>query len=272
MHKAIQRALVVVACLAASLAWSSGIAFFSNLKGDVTVDGAKPQLLSELVRGQKLALGKDAQASVMFIASGKEFPLRGPGEYLVQDADLGARSGAPPVARATEWRASTKVLGQVAHTSAASVRMRSVAPPRGAAQLLFPTQGNVATLQPTFRWATQGPMEVTLSIVGEEKPVHSGKTTGNSYRVPGKLKPDTEYVWVLSSAGSEIGTGKFRTLPLEAIQQVEKRKPSERAEFSDRVMFALLLQDLGAVQEAQESWSKLATERSDLPELAGLAR
>jgi hypothetical protein len=71
---------------------------------------------------------------------------------------------------------------------------------------------------------------------------------------------------------SELGAGKFRTLPLDTIQQVGARKPSERADFTDRVMYALMLQDLGAVQEAQELWSKLSKERADLPELAGLAR
>jgi len=271
MKKTIQRALVWMACFATTGLFAQGIAFLTNLKGEVAVDGGKPQLLAELSRGQKLALAKDAQASVMYIASGKEYVLRGPGEYIVKDAEVAAASGVPPVTRTTEWRASSKVLGQVASTSAASVRMRSIAPPKATAQLLFPTQGNIATLQPTFRWATQGPSEVMLSVVGEEKPVHTGKATGTSYRMPAKLKPDTEYVWTVSAGGNELGAGKFRTLPAEAIQQVEKRKPSDRAEFSDRVMYALMLQDLGAVQEAQELWAKLSKERSDLPELAGLA-
>lgn len=272
MKKTIQRALAVVATLAASAALADGIAFLTNLKGEVALDGAKPQVLGEIARGQKLTLGRDANASVMYIASGKEFVLRGPGEYLVKDGEVTASSGAAPTARSTEWRATSKVLGQVAQTQAASVRMRSIAPGKARANLLFPTQGNVATLQPTFRWAGDGQSEVTLSVVGDEKPVHTGRTHGNSYRIPGKLKPDTEYVWVLSSGGTELGAGKFRTLPLEAIQRAEKRKPSDRAEFSDRLMYALLLQEFGAVQEAQELWSKLSQERTDLPELAGLAR
>lgn len=272
MKKTIQRALFWLTCIAVPGAYAQGVAFLTNLKGEVAVDGQRGQVLAELAKGQKLALGKDAQASVMYIASGKEFALKGPGEYVLKDAELATTSGSPPAARTTEWRASTKVLGQVAQTSAASVRMRSIAPPRSGGQLLYPTQGNIATLQPTFRWAAQGASEVTLSIVGEEKPVHTGKASGSSYRMPAKLKPDTEYVWTVSAGGSELGAGKFRTLPLEAIQQVEKRKPSDRAEFSDRVMYALMLQDLGAVQDAQDLWARLSKERADLPELAGLAK
>jgi hypothetical protein len=35
---------------------------------------------------------------------------------------------------------------------------------------------------------------------------------------------------------------------------------------------ALLLQDLGATQEARDAWNELSRERPDLPELAALAR
>jgi hypothetical protein len=73
-------------------------------------------------------------------------------------------------------------------------------------------------------------------------------------------------------AGQEIGTARFRTLPAAALQDAQKRRPAEKAEFSDRLMYALLLQEMGAVQEAQEAWAKLAQERSDLPELANLAK
>ena len=275
MKKTIQRALLFcLASIAAAAAWAAdSVAFFSNIKGDVAVDGAKPQLLAELSRGQKLTLGKDAMASVMFIASGKEFPLKGPGEFVVQDAGLAPSSGgAAPAARVTEWRASTRVLGQVSQTSAASVRMRSVPPPKPPPPaLLFPTQGNIANLQPTFRWSDPGPAMVTLSVAGSDKPVITGKTSTNSYRVPAKLKPDTDYTWVVKSGDKELGTGKFRTLPNEAVQRAEKRKPGEKAEFSDRLMYALMLQDLGAVQEAQEQWAQLSRERADLPELAGFA-
>jgi hypothetical protein len=37
-------------------------------------------------------------------------------------------------------------------------------------------------------------------------------------------------------------------------------------------MFALLLQEMGATQEAREAWAKLSQERADLPELSALAR
>jgi hypothetical protein len=183
----------------------------------------------------------------------------------------------PPMTRYTEWRTTNKVLVQVAQTSAASVRMRSAAQPKAdlAPKLLFPTEGNVATLQPTFRWKVSDPKaqgEFVLLVAGQEKPVHVAKAAGGSYRAAAKLRPDTDYAWTVTVAGNELGTAKFHTLSADAMAQIEKRKPAEKAEFSDRLLYTLMLHEMGATQEARESWEKLSHERADLPELAAFAK
>jgi hypothetical protein len=69
-----------------------------------------------------------------------------------------------------------------------------------------------------------------------------------------------------------VGGGSFRTLSSQALEEVARRKPSDRAEFSDRLLFTLMLHEMGAIQEARESWARLAQERADLPGLASFAR
>ena len=273
------RVLLSALLLAATAAvGGDGIAFISNLKGEVAVDGnPRPSLLAELSRGQKITVGRDSQASVMYIASGKEYVLKGAAEYLVKETEISGSSGMPPMTRDTAWRTNSKVLVQVAQTSAASVRMRSFAPPKEDRQpkLLYPTQGNVATLQPTFRWRAADPKgqgEFVLLAVGQEKPVLVAKASGGSYRVPAKLRPDTDYAWTVTVAGNEVGAAKFHTLSAEATAQVEKRKPAEKAEFSDRLLYTLMLHEMGATQDARESWEKLSQERADLPELSAFAK
>ncbi len=256
---------------------AEGIAFISDLKGEVAIDGSsRPMLLSELAKGQKISVGRDSQASVMFTATGKEYVLRGPGDYLVKDTEI-AGNIMPPVSRSTEWRTNARVLTQVAQTSAASVRMRSIAPPKPAATpKSFPAEGSVASLQPVFRWEAddpKAPAEFTLLVVGQPKPVHLARSvTGGTYRLPAKLRPETEYAWTAVVAGNEVAAGRFRTLSGEALARIEARRPTARAEFSDRLHFTLMLQEMGATQEARESWMRLSQERSDLPELSALAR
>lgn len=275
--KRIQRTFLAIVLAAATAAFGAdGIAFITNIKGEISVDGnARPALLSELTRGQRIVVGKESQASVMYIASGKEYILRGPADYLVKDNEVTGSVAMPPVTRDTAWRTSNQVLAQVGQTSAASVRMRSIGKPKAQeAVLLYPTQGAVATLQPTLRWrAENAKADVMILAVGQEKPLHQAKAAGGTYRVPARtLAADTEYLWSVSVAGNELGSGKFRTLSTDALAQVERRRPSDKADFSDRLLFALMLQEMGAVQEARESWSRLAQERADLPELAAFAK
>jgi hypothetical protein len=102
-------------------------------------------------------------------------------------------------------------------------------------------------------------------LPGQDKPVHKATAKGESYRLPTKLKPDTEYAWVVASGGQEIGTGKFRTLDADTMKRVEKRRPSEKAEFSDQVLFAMYLQEVGATQEAHDEWARLARSAPTCP-------
>src|SRR5258708_5754280 len=137
------RVLLSALLLAATAAvGGDGIAFISNLRGEVAVDGnPRPSLLAELSRGQKITVGRDSQASVMYIASGKEYVLKGPADYLVKDTEISGADRMPPMTRDTARRTNSKVLVQVAQNSAASVRMRSFAPPKEDRQpkLLDPT-------------------------------------------------------------------------------------------------------------------------------------
>ena len=74
---------------------------------------------------------------------------------------MSVSSGMPPVTRETQWHASNKVLVQVAQTSAASVRMRSiaVARPDTEPRLVYPDAGqrrDAATDVPLARRRRQG--------------------------------------------------------------------------------------------------------------------
>jgi hypothetical protein len=280
MNTCLRAALAMIAVsFALSASAADGIAFITNLKGEVSIDGTpRPTLMSELARGQKIVVGKDAQLAVMYIQSGKEYFLNGPGNFTVGEREIASTSGIPPAARETAWRTNSQVLVKVTQTSSASIRMRSFAPTKAERKpkLDYPTQNAIATLQPTLRWTVpdaSGESEISISVADKgDKPLAKAKVAATSHRFAVKLQPGTEYAWSVSVAGKEIGAARFRTLTAADLQKVEKRRPAEKAEFSDRLLFALLLQELGATQDAQDAWGKLAQERADLPELASLAK
>src|SRR5258706_4381162 len=214
--KIFTRTLFAVLLSSAGCALAQSVAFITNLQGEVAVDGnSRPLVLSELAKGQKIVIGKDAVVSVMYTATGKEFPLQGPAEFQVKEAEVATTTGNPPAARSTDWRASNKVLAHVARTSSASVRMRSIAQPKPDTKpkLLFPTQGEVGTLQPAFRWSVAdaaAPGEFTLLVAGQDKPVHRAKASRRNYRHPTRLQPHTRTESAAPAARQRLGTGKFR--------------------------------------------------------------
>jgi hypothetical protein len=281
----------LLAGLMAATLWSSfalaapgdGVAFLTDLKGEAKVDGAaRPPIMSELARGQKLALGQNAQMSVMFIQSGEEFLLKGPGEFEIDKAgktvaQLSKTGQLTP--RKTDWQISSQALVKVTKTASASIRMRgsspTAVPDTKVGALLYPVRGSITTLQPVLTWQASGSgaADVSIALASDpDKAIVAGKGTGGSHKFSTRLAPETDYVWSVNAGGTELGRGKFRTLSTEQIAMLDKRRPNDKAAFSDRLLYAVTLNDLGVTQEAQTLWAKLAAERSDLPELASLGR
>ena len=92
--------------------------------------------------------------------------------------------------------------------------------------------------------------------------------------LPGNIKllPDVEYTWGVRSGATDVGMTSFKTLPAHAIELTQQRKPDDKAGFSDWLLYALTLKEVGADQDASDVWAKLAKERPDLPELTALAK
>jgi hypothetical protein len=101
--------------------------------------------------------------------------------------------------------------------------------------------------------------------------VWKGKVKPATAKPSLKLSASTVYTWTVMTPRGAKAEGRFETASPEAIATAEKSRASARS-FSERVMHAFILQDLGATQDAKDAWSALSRERPDLPELAVLAR
>jgi hypothetical protein len=265
---------VVLLCLASVARAADPVAFLSDIRGDVVMNGAgRPPFLTELLPGTRLSLGPDARAAVMYVVSGEEFALMGPGEFVVTREGVKASKGTAPSSRVPGLRASAAALVETSRAATASLRMRSAPAPRAdRAGPHYPVNARIATLQPTLRWA--GEAETTYAVVVTSragKEVFRGAAKGPSLRLPSRLVAGQAYAWTYSAGEAALGDARFETLPADAIAAADKARAGAKS-FSDRVLLALALQDLGATQDAREVWNQLAAERPDTPELAGLAR
>ena len=263
---------------------ANGIAFVTDVKGEAAMDAGKATLMAEVKKGARISCTRECAVGVMYLISGKEYVLKGPGDFLVGDSEVSAKIGPPPTMRETNWKVSSKVVAQVAQTSSASIRMRSLGGAQKvetatplAERLIYPRDTSVATLQPAFRWASanpKGPFEFELKASGGAKPLYKAKSSTTTLALPKNIKllPDADYSWVVKAGGVEVGTTNFKTLPAHSLDLTQKRKPDAKSPFSDWLLYALTLKDVGADQDAGEIWTKLATDRPDLPELAALAK
>ncbi len=260
----------------------SGIAFITDVKGEAVLDSARASLMAEIKKGARVTCARECAVGVMYLLSGKEYVLKGPGDFLVGDSEVTAKIGPPPTLRETKWKVSSQVVAQASQTSSASIRMRGLGTAKAevalpAERLIYPRDTKVATLQPAFRWTSanvKGPFDFELKASGSGKAVYKAKAATMNLNLPGnvRLMPDAEYSWVVKSGAMDIGMTSFRTLPAHAIDLTQKRKPDDKAAFSDWLLYALTLKEVGADQDASDVWAKLAKDRPDLPELAALAK
>lgn len=264
--------LLVCASLVAAAA--DPVAFVSDIRGDVVLDGrGRPPFLAELLPGSRLVLGTEAGAAVMYVVSGEEFSLKGPGVFVVGRQGVSATTGAAPSSRVPAQRASASVLVETSRAATASLRMRSAPPPAmERAGLAYPVNARIATLQPTLRWnGKPGIVHTVVVTSAAGKEVFRGNARATVLRLPVPLVAGQGYWWSVAAGESAVGESRFEILPADAIAAAEKARAGARS-FSDRVLLALVLQDLGAGADAREVWVQLAAERPDIPELAGLTR
>ncbi|MBI3714761.1 MAG: hypothetical protein HY255_02070 [Betaproteobacteria bacterium] len=284
MNGFFRSSLVAALAITAVEGYAQGIAFVTDVKGAATIDAGKATLMAELKKGARVGCAKECSVGVMYLQSGKEFVIKGPGDFIVGDSEVNAKIGAPPMVRETQWKVSAQTVAQVAQTSSASIRMRAIGTAAAKAEeklpadrLLYPTETRVASLQPAFRWAAtneKGPFDFELKAGEAGKSVYKVKASATSVKLPNnlKLQPDAEYRWSVKTGSADVGAASFKTLPAYSLEITQKRKPDDKAQFSDWLLYALTLKELGADQDANEVWARLAKDRPDMPELASLAK
>jgi hypothetical protein len=244
------------------------VAFVADIRGNASIEGDGPvAFLSEIPAGTHLLLGTGATVAVTFAATGTEFTLSGPGEFTVSATEVRADKGTAPAKRMVQALADPGVVSRAARgaTATASTRMRSLPVHVDATKtaLEFPVDTAVATLQPNLRW--RGPIKIHgyWIVVTDEsgREVFKGTAT-TPMRPTSVLVPDTRYTWTLAEDNVPVGSAQFHTLPAASIERVKRTRPIKS--FRDLVIHALVLEEVGATQEAREAWQQVARERPDL--------
>lgn len=259
------------------------VAMITDLKGSVYLAGKAKNtpiaVLSYLPPGEEIILDAGAQAVVTYFAQSTEFSFKGPGRILIQEREAKALKGSIKTRRldAEKSGAAMKFV-QSGKLTFATVEMRSI--PFVKPTLLSPVNTKIASLNPVFSWKSVDDIEKYLLTLTDEngQTIQQVELAVNSWSMPANmaLQHGASYRWkieaVLKSGDMLNSQGSFSVATPEAINRIKAKQISADASFSDRVVYALFLEEEGFREGAKSVWQELSGQRPDDPNLKRRAR
>ena len=258
---------ILSACVLAVLPLGAqAVCMVTDVAGHVSLGGqAQIRLMDGLEARGTLTLGRGARVALLDLATGVEEVFLGPCRFQL-DGQGRAHGAKPAVIRRgaaargpLRLRPETLVL--------AGVPMRGDEAPPDPARLEVAALGpTVLEASPLLTWKVPGPGARTQFRLYDAAGTILLETDleGNSFRLPA-LAPEKTHTWVLEAKvpghAPQVASGTLRLLGLTTQAQLEQARPPTGAAFSERLVYAALLDDLGLKGEAQRYWQVLAAER-----------
>lgn len=280
----------LVMCLAALClpvapmrAWAGDpLALVTDVQGDATlVGGSRLAILQELDGDTRLRLAAGSQVRLVLVADGRQYQLLGPGSFSLGAGGPSAAQGGrlvPAGDLGAAFRGLRLAPGRVAQ---ASVAMRGARPasPRSILSPVSPAGGRVLEHRPVFAWtpvpAARG---YTFTLVdAADRVVYEAPTAEPRAALPAglALEPGQAYAWqvqALYARGREAGAWHALAMADDSLRQrVDQARPAPGADFAERLLYALFLDQEGLGDEARQIWADLARERPEADILRRLA-
>jgi hypothetical protein len=278
-----RRGLVILAAgllVAAAGAWAAeppGLVI--DVQGSATLGGKRVAILTGLPSGEEIALAPAARVVVVHTQNGRQFELIGPGAFrwtggrveIVRPGELRVRESAD--AAFGDLRLRTGRIAQ------ASISMRGTAA-ESTIRLDSPVSTWLLEAPKSFRWQpVAGAAGYRFQLTDSNgKSLHEARTVAAAAELPASvvLEVGRTYGWQVQAelAGGRAVDGwtEFGVAGPDLRARVDRARPRADANFGDRLLYALLLDELGLREEAGQLWAQLARERPADPDLASRAQ
>lgn len=227
-------------------------------------------VLSYLSPGMEIELDAGAHVVVTYFAQSTEFSFKGPARIIIQAENAKALKGAVETRRLDNDKSgAAKKFVQGGKLTLATVEMRSL--PTIKPRLQSPVNSKIADIRPTFRWKDLDDIVKYHLILSDERGqvLHDVFVETNSWQLPqgSVLVPDMPYQWkvtaVTQAGESDAATSHFTLADMATIKRIEAKRPAKDDVFSDRVLYAVFLENEGFRDAARNVWQELAKERPD---------
>ena len=280
--RAVTIAVLVFGC-AAAFAAPAPVAMVSDLQGRGTLvkGGAKTPaaLLADLDAGSQLELDANARAVVLYLDGSGEYALKGPAVVTFAAREPQVVKGAAPEKRSVLGGKAKDVQLKPVGMVQGAIVMRS-AGPRSRIRLVNPSGTKTIAAPPEFRWADDQPgLTYRFELTDDTgRTLHEADVKGTSLKLPAgvALKDGVTYTWSVSARSADgrkfSSMADFSIAPPGLRQQVDTLRPASSAPFSDRVAYAVWLEQADLKDEARKYWKSLSTERPGDERLQSLAK
>lgn len=258
----------------AGMAWAEPVAMVTDAGGGVysVSDGKnkKVPLLAYLEPGTVIRLDERAHVSITLFARPLEYRFTGPAKLTVEEGRILAHEGsaeAHPVSLEKTSAARKFTAAQRESVTQAAYEMRAGRP---GLRLDDPVDTRLLGEGSVFGWDGPRPAEgYRLSVYdGRKQLLHQENLAANSWMPPaGLLQAGGAYEWEVRATleNGEVLTarGSFSVADSAEAAAVRAQRPQAGASFSDRVLYAVLLEEKGFRYDARRIWGELARERPD---------
>ena len=253
-------------------------ALVTDLQGPAARSGGgRLAILAELGNGARLELDPGARVTVAHLAIGRQFDIDGPGAFVVTTAGVESTSGGRVTARPPLAAAYRDVRLRPARIAQASISMRGSGDDVSL-RLVSPVSTWILEARPSFHWQPiPGIASYRFQLTDTTgRVLYEASTRDSSTTLPETVALVTgeTYAWQvdakLPDGRAADGWSEFGIAGADRRDRVAATRPGPGAPFGDRVLFALLLDDIGLREDARIVWDELARERPADPRLQTL--
>jgi len=272
-HRLIPGALLA-GLLSAGAVLAEPVAMVTEASGGVSaVSGGKSKkipLLAYLEPGTIIQLDANARLSITLFAKPVEYRFTGPAKLTVEEGRIAAVEGkteTQPVSLEKTSAAKKFTAAQRESVAQAAYEMRAGRP---GLRLDDPVDTRLTGDDLVFTWDGPRPANgYQLSLYDSRRQLLCRESSSASSWTPpaGLLKAGGTYEWEIRAPleSGEVLTarGSFSVASSADARIVRTQRPPAGATFSERVLYAVFLEEKGFKYEARRIWRELARERPD---------
>lgn len=266
--------LVFSVSLTTTIYASEAVAMITDLTGNASLtsngEQKKCEILMSTFSGDEIRVEANSKLTLVYFKTAKEYTFPENAIIKINTEAPENKSGSKVTSRDLEVAKNTKLLADEDEYDQAAIVFRGTRK-KPKIKLVSPVSSKILSSQPMFEWQ---PLEEDLQyrfVLTDD----SGRTVietlvnGTNFKLPpeNKIAEDVLYTWQvearLSTGDVYTNSTNFRLLNDKERGKINRLRPKENATFSERIVFAMLLEQMGVRGEARSYWKTLSTERPD---------